>query len=100
MDVLEYIPFGKENAIKRSTLRDLLGVTDRDMRVLIAEARKEVPIINLQDGSGYYRPTDKEELYQYIMQENARAVKIIRNIKVATEEYNRIGGQMTLEDLC
>lgn len=96
MDVLEFIPYGRENAIKRTTLRDLLGVTDREMRNAIAQARKETPIINLQDGKGYYRPKDKQELSHYIFQEKARAEKILKNVNVACKEYNKIYGQLTL----
>jgi len=98
MDILEFIPYGRGNAIKRKTLRDLIGCTDREMRNYIAIARKETPIINLQDGSGYYQPKDKDELERYIMQEKARAEKILKNIKVACSVYNKISGQLTLDE--
>lgn len=98
MDILEFIPYGRENAIKRKTLRDLIGCTDREMRNYIAQVRKETPVINLQDGSGYYRPKDKDELQRYIMQEKARAEKILKNINVACQVYNEITGQLTLEE--
>ena len=97
MNVLEFIPYGRENAIKRQDLRDMLGVSDRDMRELIAQARKETPIINLSDGQGYYRPNEKEDLMRYILQEQARSIKIMKNIRVAIKEYNKIVGQLTLE---
>lgn len=96
MDILEFIPYGRENAIKRKTLRDLLGVTDREMRVMIADARKETPIINLSDGQGYYRPNTRYDLDRYIMQEKARAEKILKNINVACKAFNEIEGQLTL----
>lgn len=96
MDILEYIPYGRENAIKRSTLRDLIGVTDVEMRRMIGEVRKETPIINLQDGNGYYRPNTKEDLERYIMQEKARAESILKNVNVACKEYNKITGQTHL----
>lgn len=97
MDILEFIPYGRENAVKRSYLRDLLGVTDVEMRRMIAEARKQVPIINLQDGQGYYRPRQKEDLERYILQEKSRAKAILQNINVACEEYNRIYGQIKID---
>lgn len=99
MDILEYIPYGKGNAVKREDLRDMLGVSDRDMRRMIAQARKDAPIINLSDGYGYYRPNDKDDLLRYILQEQARAKKILDNIRVACIEFNKITGQMTLGDL-
>ena len=97
MDVLEFIPYGRENADKREDLRDLLGLTDAEMRRAIGKARKETPIINLQDGLGYYRPNTKEDLHRYIMQEQARAMKILANIRVACDEYNKIAGQIVLD---
>ena len=99
MDILEYIPYGRENAIKRKTLRDLTGLSDRDMRRAIELARQETPIINLQDGRGYYRPDDRDDLQRYVLQEQARAKKILQNINVACRAYNDIVGQTHLEGL-
>ena len=99
MDILEYIPFGRDNAIKRKNLRDLTGLSDRDMRRAIELARKETPIINLQDGRGYYRPDDRDDLQRYVLQEQARAKKILQNINVACRAYNEIVGQTHLEGL-
>lgn len=97
MDILEFIPYGKENAVNRHDLSQIVGLSDRDTRRAIADARKTTPIINLSDGNGYYRPTNKEELYRYILQENARAMHILKNIQVATKEYNKIVGQTELD---
>ena len=99
MDILEYIPYGRKNAIKRKTLRDLTGLTDRDMRRAIELARKETPIINMQDGNGYYRPDNRDEIQRYVLQEQARAKKILQNINVACKAYNEIVGQTHLEGL-
>lgn len=96
MDILEFIPYGRKNAIKRHTLSELTGLSDRDTRRLIEQARQETPIINLSDGNGYYRPDDKDDLEKYILQEQARAKKILKNIKSACEQYNKIEGQLTL----
>lgn len=98
MDILEFIPHGRKNAIRRDDLRDIIGVTDREMRVMIADARKKAPIVNLSDGCGYYIPDDKDDLLKYILQEQARAKKILNNIRIACKEFNKITGQMTLGD--
>ena len=99
MDILEYIPYGRENAIKRKNLRDLTGLSDRDMRRAIELARKETPIINMQDGRGYYRPDNRDDLQRYVLQEQARAKNILQNINVACRAYNEIVGQTHLEGL-
>lgn len=96
MDILEFIPYGRNNAIKRKELRDLCGLNDRDMRRAIELARKETPIVNLSDGRGYYQPETREEITRYIMQEKSRLKSINDNIKVAIKRFNQIDGQLTL----
>lgn len=58
MQIAELIPYGHENAIKRSTLVELTGFTDRDVRDAINKS--EDLIINMMDGEGYFRPTPEE----------------------------------------
>ena len=62
MNIVDYIPFGKENAVKRSKLRALTKMDDRNMREAIekAQMRGEL-ILNMQDGAGYFRPILPEE---------------------------------------
>ena len=57
-DIVKYIPYGRENAISRDDLAIKVGCSDRIMRDLISKARKKTVIINIQNGSGYYRPTE------------------------------------------
>jgi len=58
--ILDYIPFGKENAIARADLCKLSGLRDRDMRRAIEAARKHSAVLNSQDGNGYYQPLPEE----------------------------------------
>ncbi len=83
IDIVKYIPFGKENAISRDKLVAATGCSDRTMRDLINKARKRVVIINIQNGSGYYRPTDedKEEVLKFKKQEENRAKDIFSNLQ-------------------
>ncbi len=73
INIIDLIPVGKENAIKREQLTRLCfqygliaDVKDKDraMRDLIGEARMEHPIINMSHGDGYYQPRkdSKEEM--------------------------------------
>jgi hypothetical protein len=55
VDIVKYIPFGRENAIGRAELAMKVGCSDRTMRDLINTARKREVIVNIQNGSGYYR---------------------------------------------
>ena len=74
IELLELIPYGKENAISRDKLANLSGLKDREMRDCIALLRRSHAIINLQNGSGYYQPTlnDLSELDHFIKQETCR----------------------------
>lgn len=87
IDIVKFIPFGKENAISRDKLAAKIGCTDRTMRDLVNKARKRVVIINLQDGDGYYRPTDNdmEDVLRYKKQEENRAAEVFGNLQPVRE---------------
>ena len=81
INITDYIPTGRENAIPRSDLARKVGVSDRKVRDLIHCARREVPILNMQDGKGYFKPDMNDEtevnlLRAYYNQENARLKSI------------------------
>lgn len=97
--ILNYIPKGRENAISRDKLRQLTGLTDSKMRDLIRQARHDVPIVNLQDGKGYYIPTEVEEVDRFIAQEEKRAKSIFANLQSAKEYRKKIKGQMYFADV-
>lgn len=87
MDILKYIPIGMENAVERPFLCQMTGLSDRDMRKEIARVRREHPILNTQEGNGYYQPSlkDKEEVKRYINQESKRAKSIFYALKGAKD---------------
>lgn len=76
--VFDLIPVGRERAIARGTLVILSGIPDRELRDIIARLRREEPILNMQNGLGYYRPSaeDREEVERFIKQESSRAKAI------------------------
>ena len=73
MDIINYIPKGRNNAISRTSLQQLTGLSDRQMREEISQARRYKCIINLQNGAGYYIPDTDEEIQRFILQETRRA---------------------------
>lgn len=81
IDILKFIPIGKENAVTRETLSLALNTSDREIRKLIAQARRNQPIVNLQTGAGYYLPTEKSEVLKFLNQETHRARSIFWSIK-------------------
>lgn len=88
IDILEYIPFGHDNAITRKGLSIVLGIDDRMVRDLIHDAREKHTILNLQDGKGYFRPdpdkpSDIAFVKRYVMQEESRIRNTGMSLKAA-----------------
>ena len=83
--IIEVIPFGHKNAVTRKYLSMITGYSDRKIREMIErECTRAHPILNMQDGKGYFQP-DENEIYLvrlYRAQENRR---MVHNRKKVTE---------------
>ena len=80
--VIAFVPFGRENAIKREELARKMCLSDRQMRQALAEARNEgVLICNRSDGCGYYQSAEIDELTRQYRQETNRALSILSRRK-------------------
>lgn len=87
MDIVDYIPFGRENAVTRAQLRSRTGIDDRTIRDMIADARRDTVILNMQDGKGYFRPLPEERhlVEVYAKQETARLKSIGWSLKATRQ---------------
>ena len=87
MDRVDYIPFGRENAVTRTQLRIMTGLNDRKIRDKISEARRDTVILNMQDGKGYFRPLPEERhlVEAYDKQETARLKSIGWSLKATRQ---------------
>jgi biotin operon repressor len=83
MNLLDYIPTGKDNAVTRPQLCKLTGMSDRKVREQISQLRRDHVIINDQSGKGYYRSNDRAEIERYVRQETARLKSIGWSLKAA-----------------
>lgn len=84
IDIMNYIPVGKDNAVGRGYLTQVTGLNDRAMRDAIAEARKTHCIVNF--GGGYYVADTVEDAERFLRQEKNRAISIFTSLK-GTREY-------------
>lgn len=91
--VLDAIPFGKDNAIRRETLAVQCGLSDREMRKAIEEIRHTHIIMNDQDGRGYYRSYDLADIERNYRQERARALAVLYRLR-PMRELLRGGGRI------
>ncbi len=90
---------GKENAKTRKELSKLLSVSDRNLRVIIADLRAlGVPVISNTDKGGYYLPATKEEASEYIKSMNNRAINTFKSVK-ATKEWLHTNSNMSFEEI-
>lgn len=101
IDILDYIPYGtKDKPITRDELRQLFvdeKDPDRRARKLIAEAKKQYPVINV--GDGYYIPDDPDDpnLKAYIFQELHRIREISRGLNKHKRFYKTNKNQERLK---
>lgn len=98
MNIEEYIPFGKENAISRAELSMLTGINDRTIRFLIKESNdtavdKGYGIVSSSTANGYWKTRELDDIDRYLREsdnriktenENNRGIRLLRN-KLATE---------------
>lgn len=94
MEIINFIPYGKEHAVSRYELTHFTGWSDRKVRHMISKAREEHVILSLENGSGYYQPTaeDYPELRKFINREESRAKSVFASLKMARalcEDYER-----------
>lgn len=90
--LLRAIPYGHENAVTRSKLVWLLDMSDRKVRELIEQARRQGEIIiNRQDGNGYYRSDDIDEMERQYRQDTSRALSILARRKTLRRRLKEAG---------
>lgn len=102
MDIVTYIPRGRENAIKRDELVRILNLPDRTIRNMIEEARRRGEIIiNDGSGAGYWTSDDLGEITRQLKMNERRAKSVlVQNThlrrKIAELESRN---QVTLEEV-
>lgn len=82
MGIQDLIPFGRENAVTRQALCTRTGLSDRKVREQIEQARRDgCIIINNQDGKGYYRTDNLDEIERQYRQNKRRALSVLSQQK-------------------
>ena len=88
MNIVEHIP-SYPDTITRSGLCAATGLPDRQMRQLIHDARMQgYPIINLQDGLGYYMADDAPTIRQQIALNTSR-IAALAALNIKLQKYLR-----------
>lgn len=94
--IIDFIPFGHKNAISRPILCQRVGLSDRKVRQMIEnESTAEHPILNLQDGAGYFQPLDEDMslVRMFRKQEYDRASSIMKRVRAVDKFYKNVTGE-------
>ena len=98
MNIIDYIPVGHENAVSREYLVSITGYSDRKVRDMIEKAcTREHPILNMQDGKGYFRPAENEMhlVRLYRAQENHRTLRIRKKVSEIDKYIKASGDELS-----
>lgn len=90
VQVLNAIPYGYDNGVSYSDITDCVGSDDRVIRNSFLAIRRYHPIINTQDGKGFFRPRHGNALdismtQRWLLQEESRAKSILWRMKGAKQ---------------
>lgn len=93
MKIEDFIPKGHARAISREALCRASGLSDREMRRAVNEARERVIILNMSDGNGYFifdqeSAEERNMLIHYVLQETSRISSLNKAIALAREAAN------------
>lgn len=96
MDIMTFIPQGRENAIPRRELVEILHLPDRTVREMIEQARRQGHlIINDGSGVGYYTSEDPDELASQYRRNEHRALSILVQQKHLRKRMKELGVDIT-----
>lgn len=102
MDIMIYIPNGRENAIPRRELVEILHLPDRTVRNMIEDARNRGEIIiNDGSGAGYWTSDDLGEITRQLNMNKRRAKSVLvqnRHLRRKIAEL-KSRDQVTIEEV-
>ncbi len=92
MKLIEFIPYGRANAISMRTLSKRRGVDPRTLRLLIQREREQgAPICSNWEQGGYFMSANKNEARIYYRQQRSRIRSAIAALN-GVKRYLRGGG--------
>lgn len=92
MNLIEFIPRGRSNAVAMRELSERLNIDPRKLRALIQREREQgAPICSDWERGGYFMPTNESEALMYYRQQKHR-IKTARAALNGVAKYLRGGG--------
>ena len=84
INIIDFIPYGQENAVPYSQLTLVTGWDKRKVRAELHKAKCKERICFTQDGKGFFRPIEGEEdgiAERFMKQEQHRINELIEALK-------------------
>lgn len=82
IQIADFLLRGAENAVPRRHLRQIIGLSDRELRRRIQEERLAgTPILSSNAAGGYYLPADDLERMRFARSMQHRAREILRTAR-------------------
>lgn len=89
--VLDFLPYSADRAISRERLVQMTGLTDRAVRQELQDLKIMFPVVHCENGYYIACKSDDVNLKAYVRQEKARALSILKGIKVHKRLINNEG---------
>ncbi|MGN0595213.1 MAG: hypothetical protein ACI4I6_08635 [Hominimerdicola sp.] len=80
--ILQALRVGENNAVSLADMCNIVGLHNRDTRLIIEYLRRSGVVI-CSSNNGYYYPADIAELRRYVQKERARENSIAETLKPA-----------------
>lgn len=88
-EIMERVPFGRENAIPRQELARMVGMRERIVRLKLKHVLKSTgePILSSSNQAGYWRSEEPDEWAACILEFRRRARSTEDTIQKLSERY-------------
>ena len=98
MDILQYIPHGRENAISRRELCRITGLDDRVVRQEIKRLVRDkgIPILSSSAARGYWISESFDEMRAYVRENDTREATLRRNVDPIRQIIEHESGKETV----
>ena len=93
VNILDFIPYGLENAVSQQQLCDATHLNKREVRQAVENARRQgAPICSSCNGEngGYYLPTSKHECEVYLRMQKHRIQSAKEAMKSAKQAMKHL----------
>ena len=96
--IYDLLSKGRENAVPRHVLAEMLGRSEREVRRLVERERLEgTPILTSTEGGGYYLPASPDDTARFVASMRSRGIKTLQVAQAVEKAMLEVSGQVHFE---